>query len=57
MEVWNGCLDAASKHPFQTSIEGNKSGGEGYVANGVKVVDRAGFSAANLKASDKIKRS
>ena len=49
-------LDAASKHPFQTSIEGNKSGGEGYVANGVKVVDRAGFSAANLKASDKFKR-
>jgi len=49
-------LDAASKHPFQTSIEGNKSGGEGYVANGVKIVDRAGFSAANLKASDRFKR-
>ena len=49
-------LDAASKHPFETSIEGKTSGGEGYVANGVKIVDRAGFSAANLKASDKFKR-
>ena len=49
-------LDAASKHPFQTSIEGNKSGGEGYVANGVKVVDRTGFSAANLKATDRFKK-
>ena len=50
-------LDAASKHPFQTSIEGKKSGGEGYVANGVKIVDRVGFSAANLKASDKFKKT
>jgi len=49
-------LDAASKHPFQTSIEGNKSGGEGYVANGVKIVDRENISKAILKAGERFKK-
>ena len=48
-------LDASSKHPFQTSTAGKKSGGEGYVANGVKIVDRQGFSAANFEASKRFK--
>lgn len=44
-------LDSGSSD-FKTSIDGNPSGHEGYVAthlgNPIKLVDRAGFSAANL---------
>lgn len=37
----------SSRHGFETKIAGKASGGEGYVARGVKIVDREGFSKAN----------
>jgi len=44
-------LDAAGGGGFHTKISGKASGGEGYVANGLKVVDREGFSKANRERS------
>jgi hypothetical protein len=49
-------LDKSSKHPFETSIGGKKSGGEGYVANGLKIVNREEFSKANLAKKDAFKK-
>ena len=37
---------------FHTRINGKDAGGEGYVANGLKVVDREGFSKANRERSE-----
>ena len=44
-------LDHAGGGGFHTRISGKASGGEGYVANGLKVVDREGFSKANRERS------
>jgi len=44
-------LDNNSSHGVSTSINGVDSGGEGYVAGGIKVVDREGFSRANAARS------
>jgi hypothetical protein len=44
-------LDAAGGGGFHTKISGKAAGGEGYVANGLKVVDREGFSKANRERS------
>ena len=41
---------------FHTKIGKEKSGGEGYVAHGLKVVDRQAFSKANLARSDSFKK-
>ena len=49
-------LDAASHQHTETSIGGEKTGGEGYVGNGVKIVDRQGFAKANLAASARFKK-
>jgi len=40
-------LDHHGYGDFETQINGEKSGGEGYVMNGMKIVDRQGFSKAN----------
>lgn len=40
-------LDSKHEHGFHTSIGGQASGGEGYVAGGSKIVDREGFAKAN----------
>ena len=39
---------SASGGGFQTRIGGEASGGEGYVGNGLKIVNRTAFSKANL---------
>jgi len=44
-------LDNNASHGVSTSIGGVDSGGEGYVAGGIKVVDREGFSRANAARS------
>ena len=44
-------LDTNVSHGTSTSIGGVDSGGEGYVAGGIKVVDREGFSRANAARS------
>jgi hypothetical protein len=44
-------LDKHGGGGFGTKIGGKQSGGEGYVANGLKVVDREGFSKANRERS------
>ena len=50
-------IDSSGAGGFRTSIGGAASGGEGYVHNGLKVVDRQGFSVANLARSEMIKAS
>lgn len=44
-------LDKHGGGGFGTKIGGKQSGGEGYVAGGLKVVDREGFSKANRERS------
>ena len=44
-------LDRAGGGGFTTHINGAPAGGEGYVAHGLKVVDREGFSKANRERS------
>lgn len=44
-------LDKHGAGGFHTKIGGKESGGEGYVANGLKIVDREGFSKANRERS------
>lgn len=44
-------LDSSGGGGFNTRISGKAAGGEGYVANGLKVVDREGFSKANRERS------
>lgn len=44
-------LDKAGGGGFTTHINGAPAGGEGYVAHGLKVVDREGFSKANRERS------
>ena len=49
-------LDSNSKTSgFGTSISGKESGGEGYVANGVKIVNRPKISQQLLARSDVLK--
>ena len=48
-------LDHSGGGGFHTRVGGEKAGGEGYVANGIKVVDREGFSKANAAAREKFK--
>lgn len=50
-------LDHAGGGGFHTRIGGKAAGGEGYVANGLKVVDREGFSKANRERSAILKAS
>lgn len=52
-------LDKASHahSSTETSIEGKHSGGEGYVSNNVKIVDREGFAKANRERSERFKKS
>ena len=50
-------LDAFGAGGFSTSIAGEAAGGEGHVYNGLKVVDRQGFSAANRARSEMFKAS
>ena len=50
-------LDRAGGGGFHTRIGGKPSGGEGYVANGLKVVDREGFSKANRERSEILRAS
>jgi hypothetical protein len=40
---------------YHHTIDGEETGPEGFVANGLKIVDRSDFSAKNLKANDKFK--
>ena len=44
-------LDKSSSGGFDTRIGGKATGGEGYVGNGLKVVDREGFAKANRERS------
>ena len=44
-------LDSSGGGGFTTHINGAPAGGEGYVAHGLKVVDREGFSKANRERS------
>ena len=48
-------LDRHGAGGFHTKIAGKESGGEGYVANGLKIVDREGFSKANRARSEILK--
>lgn len=48
-------LDRQGAGGFHTRIGGEASGGEGYVANGLKIVDREGFSKANRARSEILK--
>lgn len=48
-------LDRHGQGGFTTQIGGQKSGGEGYVMNGVKLVDRRGFTVANRKRSAELR--
>lgn len=50
-------LDSHGAGGFGTRISGKASGGEGYVANGLKVVDREGFSKANRERSEILRAS
>lgn len=50
-------LDSLGAGGFRTSIAGATSGGEGYVFNGLKIVDREGFSAANRARSEILRAS
>jgi len=50
-------IDSSGAGGFRTSIGGAASGGEGYVFNGLKVVDREGFSAANRARSEILRAS
>lgn len=45
-------LDAHGAGGFTTHINDKPAGGEGYVASGIKVVDREGFSKANRERSE-----
>lgn len=45
-------LDDHGAGGFTTHINDNPAGGEGYVANGIKIVDREGFSKANRERSE-----
>jgi hypothetical protein len=44
-------LDRHGAGGFTTHIGGKAAGGEGYVSNGLKIVDREGFSKANRERS------
>ena len=44
-------IDKTAHGGYETSIGGEKAGGEGYVAKGLKVVDREGFAKANRQRS------
>ena len=48
---------SASGGGFQTRIGGEASGGEGYVGNGLKIVNRHAFSKANFARSAELKAS
>ena len=50
-------LDSSGAGGFTTSIAGAAAGGEGHVFNGLKVVDRQGFSAANRARSEILRAS
>lgn len=50
-------IDSSGAGGFRTSIGGAASGGEGYVHNGLKIVDREGFSAANRARSEILRAS
>jgi hypothetical protein len=50
-------LDSSGAGGFTTSIAGEAAGGEGHVYNGLKVVDRQGFSVANRARSEILKAS
>lgn len=50
-------LDSTGAGGFRTSIGGQASGGEGHVYNGLKVVDREGFSKANRARSEILRAS
>ena len=45
-------LDKHGAGGFSTHINDEEAGGEGYVANGIKIVDREGFSKANRARSE-----
>jgi hypothetical protein len=48
-------LDKASKGGFETKINGKATNGEGYVGNGLKVVDRSEFSKLNSARSAQLR--
>lgn len=50
-------LDKHGAGGFTTHINGESAGGEGYVHNGLKIVDREGFSKANRERSEMLKAS
>jgi hypothetical protein len=50
-------LDSFGAGGFHTTIGGEASGGEGHVYNGLKVVDREGFSKANRARSEILRAS
>lgn len=50
-------LDRHGSGGFTTHVDGKAAGGEGYVANGLKIVDREGFSKANRERSKQLKAS
>ena len=50
-------IDSLGSGGFNTAIAGNKSEGEGFVGGGLKIVNRKGFSAANLAKSDSFKKT
>lgn len=50
-------LDRHGAGGFTTHIGGKASGGEGYVSEGLKIVDRQGFSKANRERSAVLKAS
>lgn len=49
-------LDRHGAGGFHTSIGGKSTGGEGYVGNGLKIVNRHEFSAANAAKRDQFKK-
>lgn len=48
-------LDKKAEGGFGTKIGGEKTGGEGYVGGGIKIVDRHTFSKENAKRRDQLK--
>lgn len=52
----DGLDKSAANSPWKASIDDKPSGGEGYVAGGVKIVNRKEFSAANFANAEKFKK-
>lgn len=48
-------LDTSSSGGFETKISGKKTNGEGYVGNGLKIVDRSEFSKLNAARSAQLR--